>query len=219
MPLHEEKPLLRDIADTFVRRPEFFIKLLGEHLLIAGSAAVLAAVLGVALGVLISEYRRLAPWVMQGNNILYTVPAISMFGLLIPFTGIGNLTAVAALTVYGLLPMVGHTYSGIKNIDPAVIDAAQGMGSSRAQILWRIKLPLALPVILAALRTMLVMTISLAGIASFIGAGGLGVAIYRGITTNNMALTVAGSLLIMLLAFAADSLCLLLEKLIPWRKT
>lgn len=211
--------MLREIADVFVRRPEFFIKLLGEHLLIAGSAALLAAVLGVALGVLISEYRRLAPWVMQGNNILYTVPAISMFGLLIPFTGIGNLTAVAALTVYGLLPMVGHTYSGIQNIDPAVIDAAQGMGSSRGQILWRIKLPLALPVILAALRTMLVMTISLAGIASFIGAGGLGVAIYRGITTNNMALTVAGSLLIMLVAFAADSLCLLLEKQIPWRKT
>lgn len=210
--------MLREIADVFIRRPEFFIQLLGEHVLIAGSSALLAAVLGVALGVLISEYRRLAPWVMQGNNLLYTVPAISMFGLLIPFTGIGNLTAVVALTVYGLLPMVGHTYSGIKNIDPAVIDAAQGMGSSRGQILWRIKLPLALPVILAALRTMLVMTISLAGIASFIGAGGLGVAIYRGITTNNMALTVAGSLLIMLLAFAADTLCLLLEKQIPWRK-
>ncbi|MDO4795476.1 MAG: ABC transporter permease [Brachymonas sp.] len=210
--------MLREIADVFIQRPAFFIKLLGEHLLIAGSAALLAAVLGVALGVLISEYRRLAPWVMQGNNLLYTIPAISMFGLLIPFTGIGNLTAVVALTVYGLLPMIGHTYSGIQNIDPAVIDAAQGMGSSRGQILWRIKLPLALPVIVAALRTMLVMTISLAGIASFIGAGGLGVAIYRGITTNNMALTVAGSLLIMLLAFAADSLCLLLEKQIPWRK-
>lgn len=210
--------MLREIADVFIQRPEFFIKLLGEHLLIAGSAALLAALLGVALGVLISEYRRLAPWVTQGNNILYTIPAISMFGLLIPLTGIGNLTAIVALTVYGLLPMIGHTYSGIQNIDPAVIDAAQGMGSSRGQILWRIKLPLALPVIVAALRTMLVMTISLAGIASFIGAGGLGVAIYRGITTNNMALTVAGSLLIMLIAFAADSLCLLLKKQIPWRK-
>ncbi|MDO4769851.1 MAG: hypothetical protein Q4A11_05735, partial [Brachymonas sp.] len=70
--------MLRNIADVFIQRPEFFAKLLGEHLLIAGSAAVLAAVLGVALGVLISEYRRLAPWVMQGNNILYTIPAISM---------------------------------------------------------------------------------------------------------------------------------------------
>ena len=210
--------MLSDIARLFLDRPQFFLDLLGEHLLIAGTAAMLAAVIGVALGVFISEYGRLAPWVMQGNNILYTIPAISMFGLLIPLTGIGNTTAVVALTVYGLLPMVGHTYTGIKNIDPAIIDAAQGMGSSRGQILWRIKLPLALPVMLSALRTMLVMTISLAGIASFIGAGGLGVAIYRGITTNNMALTVAGSLLIMLIAFAADSLCLFLEKRIPWRK-
>lgn len=210
---------MRDVTKLFLQRPEFFLKLLGEHLLIAGVAALLAALIGIALGILISERKRLAPWVMQGNNILYTIPAISMFGLLIPLTGIGNVTAIVALTVYGLLPMVGNTYTGITQIDPAVIDAAQGMGSSRRQILWRIKLPLALPVILAALRTMLVMTVSLAGIASFIGAGGLGVAIYRGITTNNMALTVAGSLLIMLIAFAADSLCRLLEKLIPWRKT
>ena len=210
---------MRDVTKLFLQRPEFFLRLLGEHLLIAGLAALLAALIGIALGILISERKRLAPWVMQGNNILYTIPAISMFGLLIPLTGIGNVTAIVALTVYGLLPMVGNTYTGITQIDPAVIDAAQGMGSSRRQILWRIKLPLALPVILAALRTMLVMTVSLAGIASFIGAGGLGVAIYRGITTNNMALTVAGSLLIMLIAFAADSLCRLLEKLIPWRKT
>lgn len=210
---------MRDVTRLFLQRPEFFLKLLGEHLLIAGVAALLAALIGIALGILISERKRLAPWVMQGNNILYTIPAISMFGLLIPLTGIGNVTAIVALTVYGLLPMIGNTYTGITQIDPAVIDAAQGMGSSRRQILWRIKLPLALPVILAALRTMLVMTVSLAGIASFIGAGGLGVAIYRGITTNNMALTIAGSLLIMLIAFAADSLCRLLEKLIPWRKT
>lgn len=210
---------MRDVTKLFLQRPEFFLRLLGEHLLIVGLAALLAALIGIALGILISERKRLAPWVMQGNNILYTIPAISMFGLLIPLTGIGNVTAIVALTVYGLLPMVGNTYTGITQIDPAVIDAAQGMGSSRRQILWRIKLPLALPVILAALRTMLVMTVSLAGIASFIGAGGLGVAIYRGITTNNMALTVAGSLLIMLIAFAADSLCRLLEKLIPWRKT
>lgn len=209
--------MLTEVAQLFLNRPAFFLSLLGEHVLIAGSAALLAAVIGAALGVLISEYSRLAPWVMQGSNILYTIPAISMFGLLIPLSGIGNVTAIIALTLYGLLPMIGHTHAGIQNIDPAVIDAAQGMGSSRAQALLKIKLPLALPVMLAALRTLLVMTISLTGVASFIGAGGLGVAIYRGITTNNMALTVAGSLLIMLLAFGADWLCQRLEKRIPWR--
>lgn len=210
--------MLTDVFQLFADRPGFFLGLLGEHVWIAGSAAALAAVLGVALGVLISEHGRLAPWVIQASNILYTIPAISLFGLLIPLSGIGNGTAIIALTVYGLLPMVGHTYAGIKHIDPAVLDAAQGMGSSRAQLLFKIKLPLALPIMLSALRTMLVMTISLAGIASFIGAGGLGVAIYRGITTNHMALTVAGSLLIMLLAFTADGLCQWLEKRIPWRQ-
>lgn len=210
--------MLADVYQIFLDRPGFFLGLLAEHVWIAGSAAALAAVLGVALGVLISEYGRMAPWVIQASNILYTIPAISMFGLLIPFSGIGNGTAIIALTVYGLLPMIGHTHSGIQNIDPAVLDAAQGMGSSRAQMLLKIKLPLALPIVLAALRTMLVMTISLAGIASFVGAGGLGVAIYRGVTTNNMALTVAGSLLIMLLAFTADGLCQWLQKRIPWRQ-
>lgn len=210
--------LIHDTLQLMASRPGFFGALFVEHLQIAGLAALLAAVLGVALGVLISEHARLARPVLQVNSILYTIPSISMFGFLMPLTGIGNTTAVLALTLYGLLPMTGHTCTGMRGIDPAIIDAAHGMGSSRWQVLWRVKLPLALPVMLSALRTMIVMTIALAGIASFIGAGGLGVAIYRGITTNNAAMTLAGSLLIMALAFAADGLCLFLEKRIPWRK-
>ena len=121
-----------------------------------------------------------------------------------PFTGIGNTTAIIALTVYALLPMVRNTVTGITGISPAVIEAARGMGSTDFQILYKIKLPLALPVILTGFRNMVVMTIALTGIASFIGAGGLGVAIYRGITTSNMAMTVAGSILIALLALILD---------------
>lgn len=141
-----------------------------------------------------------------------------MLGFLIPFSGIGNTTAIIALSVYGLLPIIGATYTGIHNIDEEIIEAARGMGSTRLQLLYKIKLPLALPVIISGLRTMVVMTISLAGIASFIGAGGLGVAIYRGITTNNMALTFGGSILIAVIALFFDRLCRLLEKTISWRR-
>lgn len=211
--------MIYDALRLLAERRDFFLALLLEHLQIAGLSALLAGGIGVALGVAISEYRRAAPLVMQAGNILYTVPSIAMFGLLMPVTGIGNATAIVALTLYGLLPVVGHTHAGMQGIAPAVIDAATGLGTPRGALLWRIKLPLALPAILAALRTMTVMTIALAGIASFIGAGGLGVAIYRGITTNNGAMTLAGSLLIMALAFAADGLLAWAQKRIPWRQT
>ena len=137
---------------------------------------------------------------------------ISMIAILIPFSGVGNATAVIALTIYALLPMVRSTHTGIKQVDPLLLEAAEGMGSTRWQILYKIKLPLAMPVILSGIRNMVVMTIALAGIASFIGAGGLGVAIYRGITTNNTAMTMAGSLLIALLALVMDLFLGIVEK-------
>lgn len=213
-----EEIMFIDVFTLIAERWDFFFSLLLQHLAIAGSAAFFACVLGISLGIFISEFAKTAPVVIQVSNIIYTIPAISMLGFLIPLTGIGNTTAVVALAVYGLLPMIGNTYTGIKSIDPDIIEAARGMGSSRFQLLCRIKIPLALPVIITAFRTMLVMTIALAGIASFIGAGGLGVAIYRGITTNNTAMTLAGSLLIALIAFMADGLCALAEKNIPWKR-
>ncbi|MGI6512194.1 MAG: ABC transporter permease, partial [Catenisphaera adipataccumulans] len=130
----------------------------------------------------------------------------SMLGFLIPFSGVGNATAVIALTIYALLPMVRSVHTGLTNVDPAIIEAAKGMGSTRKQILLKIKLPLAMPVIMSGIRNMVTMTIALTGIASFIGAGGMGVAIYRGITTNNSAMTLAGSLLTAALALLADFL-------------
>ena len=142
-----------------------------------------------------------------------------MLGFLIPFSGVGNATAVIALTVYALLPMVRSTYTGISNVDPAILEAARGMGSTRWQILYKVKFPLAMPVILSGIRNMVTMTIALAGIASFIGAGGLGVAIYRGITTNNAAMTMAGSLLIAVLALVVDALLGFVEKRLLIRST
>jgi uncharacterized protein YjgD (DUF1641 family) len=135
-----------------------------------------------------------------------------MLGFLIPFSGIGSATAVIALTIYALLPMVRSVHTGLTNVDPAIVEAAKGMGSTRVQILFKVKLPLAMPVIMSGIRNMVTMTIALAGIASFIGAGGLGVAIYRGITTNNTAMTIAGSLLTALLALIADLILSIVEK-------
>ena len=211
--------IIQESLQLLTTRSAFFMRLFAEHLMICGIAAGFAIVIGVGLGVLITENRKLAPFVIQTSNIIYTIPSISLFGLLILVSGIGNVSAIIALVIYALLPMVNGTHTGLKQIDVGLIEAAEAFGMTRWQILSRIKLPLALPIILSSTRTMLVMTIALAGIASFIGAGGLGVAIYRGITTNSTAMTVVGSILIMFIAFLADFVLARFEKSIKWRKS
>lgn len=196
--------MIEAIFRIYGTRWRFFLDLTWEHIQISFLAIAMAVVIGLALGIFISEYRKWTPLVMGVTNFVYTIPSIALFGFLIPLSGIGNTTAILALTIYALLPMVRNTYTGIVSIDKEIIEAAKGMGSTPGQIVWKIKLPLAFPVILSGIRNMVVMTIALAGIAAFIGAGGLGVAIYRGITTNNSVMTVAGSLLIALLALLTD---------------
>lgn len=204
--------MLNDMWNLLASRWGYFLTLLGEHLWLSLVSIAIAMVIGGLAGILISEYQRAAKPTLGVINFLYTIPSISMLGFLIPFSGVGNATAVIALTVYALLPMVRNTHTGLTNVSPLLIEAATGMGSTRFQVLYKIKLPLAMPVIIAGIRNTAVMTIALAGIASFIGAGGLGVAIYRGITTNNRAMTMAGSLLIALLAIAADFLIGIIER-------
>ena len=204
--------LLTSIVSLFHDRAGWFLALLGAHISLAFSAIFMAGVIGLVLGILISEKQRFAPAVMGVCNVLYTIPSISLLGILIPFTGIGNKTAIIALTIYGIMPMVRNTYAGITGVDPDIIEAAKGMGSTEKQILFRIKLPLAMGVILAGIRNVVVMVIAVTGIASFVGAGGLGVAIYRGITIYNPAMTAAGSILIAFLALISDFLLGKLEK-------
>ena len=185
-------------------RQDFFLELLGEHLRISFTAICIAMVVGLIIGILVSEFSFISKPTIAVVNLLYTIPSISLLGFLIPFSGIGDTTAIIALTIYALLPMVRNTYTGMTTVSPQLLDAATAMGSTRIQVLLRVRLPLALPVIVAGIRSMTVMTIALSGISSFLGAGGLGVAVYRGITTNNKAMTLAGSLLIALLAVVAD---------------
>lgn len=205
--------MLANILSLFATRSDFFAKLLGQHLRIASTAILLAGSAGLFLGIFISSYKNVAKIVLSVVNFLYTIPSISLLGLLLPFLGIGNKTAIAALSIYALLPMVRNTYTGISEVNENIIEAARGMGCTEFQLLVKIKLPLAFPVIMAGIRSMVTMTIAVAGIASFIGAGGLGVAIYRGITTNNAALTWAGSLMIAALAISLDIILGVIEKL------
>jgi len=214
-----EVEMIKEVFLLYIDRWQFFLKLTMEHLKISGISILIASIIGLILGIFISEYKKTSPFILGITNFVYTIPSISLLGFLIPFSGIGNTTAVITLTIYALLPMVRNTYTGIENIDPSIIESAKGMGSTPFEILCKVKLPLATSVILSGLRNMVIMTIALGGIASFIGAGGLGVAIYRGITTNNKTMTIAGSLLIALLALIFDFIIGSIDKIIKrkWR--
>lgn len=187
-------------------RSDFFLQLFIEHLTISLIAIFFSGLIGLILGIIISEVQKASKPTLSIVNFLYTIPSLALLGLLIPFSGAGQLTAIIALTAYGLLPMVKNTHTGITNIDKGIIEAAEGMGSTRWQMLFKIKLPLAFPVIMSGFRNMVTMTISVTSIAAYIGAGGLGTAIFRGISTNNMAMVLVGSIMIAVLTIVVDLL-------------
>ena len=207
------------LLELFISRKDFFLQLVIQHILLSITAILIITVIGITTGILISKSKKAAGIVIAVTNFLYTIPSIAMFGFFVSFTGIGNTTAIIALVIYGLLPVIRNTYVGLKEVDEQIIEAAVGMGSTPWQLLWKVQFPLALPVIIAGVRNMVVMTIALAGVASFIGAGGLGVAIWRGITTNFDEMTIAGSLLVALLAIFSDALLGILEKKLLRRTT
>lgn len=211
--------LFKEVIGIYIERKDWFLELLLQHVTLSLIAIALAGSIGLLIGIFISEHEKIAPFILGIANVFYTIPSISLFGMLIPICGIGDKTAVVALTIYGIMPMVRNTYAGIKNVSDDVVMAARGMGSTDLQIMIKIKLPLALGVIIAGVRNMVVMTISVTAIASFIGAGGLGVSIYRGITMYNTALTLGGSLLIAVLALVSDLLLGKIEKRIKKRGT
>ncbi len=205
---------LQRVFALYTDRSSFFLRLFLEHLYLTGTAVLIITVIGLSSGLLITRFPRAAKIVLSLVNFLYTIPTIALFGFLVSFTGIGSTSAVIALVAYGLIPIIRNTYVGIIEVDPMIVEAAVGMGSTDWQLLWQVQFPIALPVIIAGFRTMVVMTIALGGIASFIGAGGLGVAIWRGITTNFAEMTVAGSILVALMAIAADLILERIEKVI-----
>ncbi len=190
------------------RRTEI-LQLTGEHLLLVAISTALAVFVGVPLGLALARRPRLARPVLGFAGVVQTIPSLALFGLLIPLPllgGIGARTAIVALVVYALLPILRNTYAGIRSVDPAIVEAATGLGMTTGQRLWLVELPLALPVVLAGVRIATVVSIGLATIAAAIGAGGLGVLIYRGIATVDNRLILAGALPAAVLALAADGL-------------
>jgi osmoprotectant transport system permease protein len=192
------------LTEFIVSRKDLILKALIEHIEISIFAIVVIIVIGVPLGIVITRYRKIAPTIMAITGFLYTIPVLAFFGIMIPYTGIGRTPTLIALILYGLLPLVRNTYVGIVEVDKGMLEAAKGMGSTNFQVLRYVELPMALPYIIAAIRTITVMTISIATIAAFIGGGGLGVLIFRGITTDNAKFTLVGSLMVALLAIFAD---------------
>jgi osmoprotectant transport system permease protein len=189
------------------RRAEI-LALTGEHLVLVLLSTLIAVAIGVPLGVALTRRPRLAKPILGFANVVQTIPSLALFGFLIPMPligGIGARTAIAALVVYALLPILQNTYTGILSVDPAVIEAATGIGMTPRQRLRSVELPLALPVVLAGVRIATVVSIGLATIAAAIGAGGLGVLIYRGVAIVDHRLILAGAVPAALLALSADA--------------
>jgi osmoprotectant transport system permease protein len=186
-----------------------------DHLTLVCVAMAIAILIGVPLGMFIVQRPALRALSLGVANIFQTIPSLALFGFLIPIPfigGIGKRTAIVALVLYALLPILRNTYVGLTGIDPAVLEAAQAMGMTSMQILWRVRFPLALAVILAGIRTATVITIGVATIAAAIGAGGLGSFIFRGVALVNDSLLLAGAIPAALLALFADFLLGLLER-------
>jgi len=206
---------MSELARFFWERRSEIAALTGQHLLLVVASAAIAVAIGVPLGVVLTRRPRLSRPVLGAANVVQTIPSLALFGFLIPIPllgGIGARTAIVALVVYGILPILQNTHAGIRSVDPAVVEAATGLGmTDRQRLLW-VELPLAFPIVLAGVRIAVVVGIGLATIAAAIGAGGLGVLSYRGVATVDHRLILAGAVPAAVLALLADFLLGRLEK-------
>lgn len=184
----------------------------GEHVMLAGIAALLACAVGIPIGFLIANRKKLSNFVVNVANVIQTIPSLALFAFVMPVFGIGARPAIFALFLYALLPIIKNTLVGIKNVNPAIREAARGMGMSRAQIMFRVEVPLAISVIMGGVRIATVTGIGIATISTLIGAGGLGDLIYQGMGMGNYDMILAGAISSALLALLADFLLGLVEK-------
>ena len=193
------------------RAPQLWQKTL-EHLVLTGAATGIAVVIGLPLGVLILRRPAVRGLILGTTGVVQTVPSPALLAFLLTFLGIGVTPAVVALTLYALLPIVRNTFTGLDGISPDIIEAAMGMGFTRRQRLWMVEVPLALPVIIAGIRTAAVIIVGIATLSAYIGAGGLGDFIVRGLALNNSRLILLGAVPAALLALLIDYVIGLLER-------
>ncbi len=191
------------------------VELTLEHITLAGVSTLIAAAIGIPLGILITRIPNLSKPILGSANVIQTIPSLALFGFLIPAPWIGDRAsrlAILALALYCLLPLIRNTYAGIRSVDPTIVEAGRAMGLTDRQLLFQVELPLASGVIVAGIRLAVVLSIGLATIAAAIGAGGLGEFIFRGLAMVNNQVILAGAVPAALLALAADSLLGLLER-------
>jgi osmoprotectant transport system permease protein len=187
-----------------IDHPERMLELTQEHVRLVAISIVVAMVIGIPLGILITRLRWLEGSLIGITGVLYTVPSLALFAILMPYTGLGRTTVIVALVLYSLLAIVRNTVAGIDDVPAATLDAARGMGMTGSQKLLLVELPLALPVVLAGVRVATVAAVGIATVGALLGAGGLGRLIFDGISRGNTDRIVAGALGASVLALAAD---------------
>jgi osmoprotectant transport system permease protein len=195
-----------NLFSFFISRWETILDLTVEHFIMVLIAMAISILLGITVGIVITMNKKLASIVLNITNVMMTIPSLALFSLLIPIVGIGEAPAIVGLVAYTQLPIVRNVYTGITNIKPSIIEAARGMGLTEMKILYKIKIPLAFSAIMTGIRTAVVMGIGIGAIAGYIGAGGLGVYIFRGISRTNDNMVLIGAILISLIAILADKL-------------
>lgn len=200
------------LVQQFKMRWEDLISATLTHIELVLISMALAICVAIPLGILITRVRSLTTPVISGAGMLQTIPSLAMLGFMIPLFGIGLKTAIAALFLYSLLPIIRNTYTGIKDVDPAITEAARGMGMTNWQILFKVELPMSVSVIMAGIRTAAVINVGTATLAAFIGAGGLGDFIFLGITRGIDALILLGAIPAAILAIILEFLLARLER-------
>ena len=177
-----------------------------RHVYITVTAVIISIVTGVSIGMLITKHKRLSSIIIGIAGIIYTIPSLALLGILVSFVGFGIKPTIIALVLYSQLMIIRNTYVGINSVDPAIVEASIGMGMTRFQLLRMVELPLALPIIMAGVKNIAVMTIGIAAIAALIGAGGLGGLIYKGIFRVDYKLILSGVIVMSLLGIASEFL-------------
>lgn len=208
-------PILQDLVAAWaflMENFDRFVELLIQHVLLVGLSVLLAIVVAVPLGVLATRNERAKGYILGTGNVAQTIPTLAIIALVFPLLGIGFLPSLVGLFAYAILPILTNTITGLEDVDPGTIEAAQGMGMTENEILRNIKLPLAVPVIFAGIRTSAVLNVGTAYLAFFIGGGGLGVWVISGINLFNMPQVLAGAIPGALLAITMDSTFALVER-------
>src|SRR5216117_4526162 len=206
------------LLSFYARNTAELLGLTWQHVYLVAVSTGAAIMVGVPLGIALTRRPAWRAPVLGLANVFQTIPSLALFGFLIPVLGIGAWTAIAALIVYALLPIIRNTYTGIAGVDPAVREAGRGMGMTDGELLRLVELPLAAGVILAGVRIATVVSVGIATIAAAIGAGGLGVYIFRGVATVDNTLILAGAIPAALLALLVDGLLGLVERRLVWRQ-